>query len=70
MLASARKRARRLSRKLFASPMWPVLGWSKTAETLVAGGPTLRWLVYSAGVTGVWILAEAISETVEEATDS
>jgi hypothetical protein len=50
--------------------MWPVLGWSKTAETLVAGGPTLRWVAYSLGVTVVWVLAEAISETVEEATDS
>jgi len=70
MLQSARQRTRRLSRKLFASPMWPVLGWSKTAETLVAGGPTVRWLAYSGLVTAVWVLAEAISETVEEATDS
>ncbi|WP_323190470.1 hypothetical protein [Halostella sp. PRR32] len=69
MLDSARQRFRRLTRKLLSSPMWPVLGLTKTAETVVAGGPTGRWLAYSVLVTVVWVFGEAVSETVEEATD-
>ena len=55
---SRRQRARKLSRKIASSPVLPVLGITKAVETVIAGGPTLRWLAYALLVTIVWIYAD------------
>jgi hypothetical protein len=64
------KRAQELARKLASSPVLPVLGYTKVAETIVAGGPTLNWLAYSLFVTGVWVFADDLQRTADEATDA
>jgi hypothetical protein len=64
------RRARELARKLASSPVLPVLGYTKTVETIVASGPTLNWLVYSLFVTGVWVFADDLQRTADAATDS
>jgi len=60
-----RKRVKQLSTKLASSPVLPVLGYTKVAETVVAGGPTLNWLAYSLAVTLVWISADDIQRSAE-----
>jgi len=76
-----RKRARKLTTKIASSPVLPLLGFTKFIETLIAGGPTLRWLAYSIIVTAIWVFAddlrrraedvtEAAQDAVDEATDS
>jgi|AntRauTorckE6833_2_1112554.scaffolds.fasta_scaffold192495_2 hypothetical protein len=78
---SRRQRARKLSRKIASSPVLPVLGITKAVETVIAGGPTLRWLAYALLVTIVWIYAddlqrragevsEAAQDAVDDATDT
>ena len=62
-------RARRLTTKFVASPVLPMLGWTKTVETLVAAGPTLRWGAYAIVVTLLWIYAEDIRETADDVVD-
>jgi hypothetical protein len=62
-------RARRLVRKFAASPTLPILGWTKMVETLVAGGPTIRWAGYAFAVTLVWIYAEDIQTAADELAD-
>lgn len=78
---TARQRIRQLLRKLTSSPTLPLLGWTKTVETIVATGPTMRWTHYSTVVTAIWVyayelsaaadnVADAAEDAVEEATDS
>jgi hypothetical protein len=56
--------------KIVSSPVLPVLGWTKTVETLVASGPTLNWTAYALFVTVVWAYADTIHNTVESAVDA
>jgi len=66
---SPRARARQLILKLTASPLLPVLGYTKTVETLVAGGPTRNWLAYAVFVTLLWIVADDLHDAAAEAMD-
>ncbi|PCR89305.1 hypothetical protein [Natrinema ejinorense] len=61
-----RRRAKRLTTQLASSPTLPLLGLTKTVETVVAGGPTLSWAAYSLGVTLVWIFADDIQQGMED----
>ncbi|WP_226479175.1 hypothetical protein [Natrinema amylolyticum] len=61
-----RQRVKRLTTQLASSPTLPLLGLTKTVETVVAGGPTLSWAAYSLSVTLVWIFADDIQRSVEE----
>lgn len=54
----SRQRARELVTELAATPVLPVLGYTKLAESLVASGPTINWLAYSLLVTVVWVFAD------------
>lgn len=63
------RRARRLGTKLAASPVLPILGWTKVVESAVAGGPIANWALYAALVTLLWVFADDIYEAVESATD-
>lgn len=76
-----RQRVRRLSTKLASSPVLPVLGYTKTVESFVVGGPTPKWLAYSLLVTLVWVfaddlrrraddLADGVQDAVDDATNS
>ena len=65
-----RKRARKLSRKIASSPVLPVLGITKAVETVIAGGPTLRWVAYAVLVTLVWIYADDLQRRASEATEA
>ena len=65
-----RKRVKQLSTKLASSPVLPVLGYTKVAETIVAGGPTLNWAVYAVAVTFLWIFADDIQRSAEEVTEN
>jgi hypothetical protein len=62
-------RARRLLRKFAASPTLPILGWTKAVESLVAGGPLGRWLLYAALVTVLWTYAEDIQAAADDVVD-
>ncbi|SEO70456.1 hypothetical protein SAMN05216388_101752 [Halorientalis persicus] len=62
-------RLRTLTIKLIANPTLPALGYTKTVETIVAGGPTASWLGYSALITLLWVFADDIRDTVEEMAD-
>ena len=44
MEGEPRKRAKQLTRKIASSPVLPLLGITKAVETVIAGGPTGRWL--------------------------
>lgn len=65
-----RKRVKQLSTKLASSPVLPVLGYTKVAETIVAGGPTLNWAAYAVAVTFLWIFADDIQRSAEEVTEN
>ena len=67
---SIRQRSRTLLRKLMTSPTLPLLGWTKAVETIVAGGPTIRWAVYAGVVTLLWVLADSLQETATEVADA
>ncbi|MUV59987.1 hypothetical protein [Halobacterium sp. CBA1126] len=64
------QRVRTLTRKLASSPLLPVLGITKTVETVIAGGPTMRWVAYAVLVTGVWIYADDLQRRASEATEA
>lgn len=68
--ASPRRRAKRLLTKFASSPVLPVLGWTKVAETVVAGGPMLNWIGYSVLVTVVWVFADEIREAADGFDDA
>jgi len=70
LYGQSRTRVKQLSTKLAASPVLPVLGYTKVAETIVAGGPTLNWAVYAVAVTFLWIFADDIQESAEEVTEN
>lgn len=64
-----RHRIRRLTTKLGSSPVLPVLGWTKAVETVVATGPTLRWVAYAVVVTGLWVAAEDLREAADDVAE-
>lgn len=66
---TVRTRTRTLVRKLTSSPTLPLLGWTKAVETVVAAGPTLRWIAYAALVTAIWIAADWVAEAADDAVD-
>lgn len=68
--ASSRRRVRRLVTKFASSPVLPALGWTKVAETIVAGGPTLNWIAYTILVTTVWVIADEIREAADWLNDA
>lgn len=61
-----RRRAKQLTAKLASSPTLPLLGYTKVAETIVAGGSTLNWLAYASLVTLVWVFADDIQQGMED----
>lgn len=65
-----RKRAKQLTRKVASSPVLPLLGITKAVETVIAGGPTGRWLAYAGLVTIVWVFAEDLQRRAEDATET
>jgi len=65
-----RQRARKLTTKIAASPVLPLLGYTKFIETLIAGGPTLRWLGYAVFATGVWVFADDLRRRAKDVTDA
>jgi len=66
---ATRQRARKLVVKLTASPMLPILGWSKVVESIIAGGPLVNWIVYAAIATVLWVFADDIERAADEITD-
>ena len=64
------RRVRDLVHKLFASPTFPALGWTKVVETIVANGPTFRWVVYAIAITLLWIVADELRARAEAITDN
>lgn len=70
MLSTARKRTKRLTTKFISSPLFPVLGWTKVVETVVAGGPTANWTVYAAAITVVWVFGEELQRRLDDAADA
>jgi len=67
---TVRGRIRTLTRELTASPTLPLLGWTKAVETIVAGGPTIRWAVYAGVVTLLWVSAKQITEAADDVSDA
>jgi len=65
-----RKRAKQLTTKLASSPVLPVLGYTKVAESVVVGGPTPKWLAYSLLVTMLWVFADDIRRRAEDITEN
>lgn len=65
-----RERTKRLATKVGASPVLPVLGWTKVLESVIAGGPTLTWA--AAGVVAsIWfVVAEDLVEYVAGADET
>jgi len=63
---STRQRARELAVKFTASPMLPILGWSKVVESVIAGGPLPNWILYAVVVTIIWIFADDIDRAAED----
>ena len=66
---ATRQRARKLVVKLTASPMLPILGWSKVVESIIAAGPLGNWIAYAAIVTVLWVFADDIERAADEITD-
>jgi uncharacterized membrane protein YdbT with pleckstrin-like domain len=66
---STRQRARELAVKFTASPMLPILGWSKVVESIIAGGSLGNWVIYAVVVTVIWIFADDIERAAEEVVD-
>jgi len=66
---ATRQRARKLIVKITASPMLPILGWSKVVESIIAGGPLVNWIAYAAIVTVLWVFADDIERAADEITD-
>lgn len=66
---ATRQRARKLVVKLTASPMLPILGWSKVVESIIAGGPLVNWIAYAVVVTVLWVFADDIERAADEMTD-
>lgn len=64
------QRAKTLGKKAIYYPTFPLLGWTKTAETVVAGGPTLTWATFAALVTVVWVFAFVIIRHARDAADN
>jgi hypothetical protein len=64
-----RERAVNLGKKAVYYPTVPLLGWTKSVETVVAGGPTVRWGAFAALVTVVWVFAFVIYRHAREAAD-
>jgi hypothetical protein len=65
-----RDRLKRLGTKLGASPVLPVLAWSKVVESVVAGGPIVTWSA-AAAVASLWfVIAEDFMEYVDQRADS
>lgn len=64
-----RDRLKKLGKKAVYYPAFPLLGWTKTAETIVAGGPTLNWALFAALVTVVWAFAFVIYRHAREVAD-
>jgi hypothetical protein len=57
-----RDRMKRLGAKLGASPVLPVLAWSKVVEAIVESSPVMAW-VGAALVASVWfVIAEDFME--------
>jgi len=67
---TARRRAKRLTTKFISSPVFPVLGWTKVVETVVAGGPTLNWAAYAGLVTLVWVFGDELDQRADAAVDA
>lgn len=63
---SWRDRLKRLTLKLGASPVVPVLGWSKVLESVVAGGPEGMWAVVAVVASGWYVVAEDAVEYVAQ----
>jgi len=65
-----RDRAKRLVTKIGASPVLPVLAWTKVVESVIAGGPTFAWA--GAGVVAsVWfVVAEDFVEYLATVDDT
>lgn len=67
-------RAKTLGKKAVYYPTVPLLGWTKTVETVVAGGPTLNWAAFAAVVTVVWtfafVLYRRAKDTADDAADA
>ena len=66
---SIRSRTHRLTRKFLSSPVLPALGWTKTVESIVAGGPVGNWIAYATVVTVLWVFAEQLQEQATEVVD-
>lgn len=64
-----RRRARQLTTKFAAHPVLPALGWTKTVESAVAGGPILNWIAYAAVVTLVWVAFEDVQRRADDLAD-
>jgi len=67
------KRARRLVAKMTASPVVPVLAYSKLIEAFIGSGSVPAWAVASVVATVLWIFGEDAVEAArrefEERTD-
>jgi hypothetical protein len=65
-----RCRLKRLATKIGASPVLPVLAWSKVAEAIVDSGPLGAWLV-AAVVASLWfVVAEDFAEFIGQEFDT
>lgn len=69
--SSVRSRCKSLTAKFTSDPVLPLLGWTKTAETVVTAswGLLPRWTAYAVLVTGLWVAGVYLWEQVDKATD-
>jgi hypothetical protein len=71
-----RDRLKRLAVKLGASPVLPVLAWSKVVESVVASGPLVAWSVAAVLASFWFVVAEdfveylsGVDQTIQEYLD-
>jgi len=64
-----RERLKTLGKKAVYYPVFPLAGWTKVAETLVTGGPTLKFTAGAALVTVVWAFAFVAYRRLRDAAD-
>jgi len=60
-----RARAKRLVTKVGASPVLPVLAWTKVVESVIVGGPVLAWVGVGVVASGWFVVAEAFVEYLD-----
>jgi len=64
-----KNRIKRLITKIGASPVLPILAWTKTVESIVAGGPLVAWVGVGVIASAWFVIAEDFAEFVSSEFD-